>query len=307
MRVVLGEVVGDAGKARVHVGTAELLRRDFLAGRGFDEGRAAEKDGAGSVDDDRFIRHRRDVGAAGRARAHDHGNLGDPGGGHARLVEENPAEMIAIGEDLRLEREKRAARIDQVDARQPVFERDLLGADVLLHGDRVVGAALHRRVVGDDDDFTARDAPDAGHQAGRRAPRCRTCRTPRACDSSRNGDPRSSRRSTRSRTGSFPCSRWRCRYFGPPPCRATSRRSRSCATSCCMRSRLALKLASLGSTWEGRTCMSRQRRDQPRAAASVDRMRGTGRARQRRVDHGGHYRMGPENPWICRRRRAQTS
>ena len=44
--VVFGEVVGDAGEARVHVGAAELLGRDFLAGRGLHERRAAEEDRA---------------------------------------------------------------------------------------------------------------------------------------------------------------------------------------------------------------------------------------------------------------------
>ena len=42
-------------------------------------------------------------------------------------------------------------------------------------------------------------------------------------ESSRNGDPGSSSWSMRSRTGSFPCSRWRCRYFSPPPWRAAAR------------------------------------------------------------------------------------
>ena len=55
--------------------------------------------------------------------------------------------------------------VDQVDARQAVLQRDFLRAQVLLHGERIVGAALHRGVVGDDDDVAARDAADAGHEA----------------------------------------------------------------------------------------------------------------------------------------------
>jgi hypothetical protein len=95
------------------------------------------------------------------ARAHDHRNLRNALGGHARLVEEDPAEVFPVGEDVRLERKKGAARIDEVNARQPVLERDLLCADVLLDRDRVVGAALHGRVVGHDDDLAPGDAPDA--------------------------------------------------------------------------------------------------------------------------------------------------
>src|SRR5215470_7981789 len=51
----------------------------------------------------------------------------------------------AVREDVVLLGQERAARIDEVDARQPVLDRDLLAAQVLLHRHRVVGAALHRR------------------------------------------------------------------------------------------------------------------------------------------------------------------
>ncbi len=70
---------------------------------------------------------------------------------HRRLVEEDPAEVLAVGEDLVLQRQERAAGVDEVDARQPVLQRDLLRAQVLLDRHRVVGAALDGGVVGDDD------------------------------------------------------------------------------------------------------------------------------------------------------------
>ena len=46
---------------------------------------------------------------------------GMPAATHARLVVEDAAEVVAVGEDLVLERQERAARVDQVDARQPVL------------------------------------------------------------------------------------------------------------------------------------------------------------------------------------------
>ena len=46
-----------------------------------------------------------------------------------------------------------------------VGHRHLLRAQVLLDRQRVVRAALHRRVVGDDDDLAAGDTPDPGDQA----------------------------------------------------------------------------------------------------------------------------------------------
>ena len=73
--VVLGQMVGDAGDARMHVAAAEVFGRDHFAGRGLHQRRAAEKDGALVLDDDRLVAHRRHVGAAGGARAHHDGDL----------------------------------------------------------------------------------------------------------------------------------------------------------------------------------------------------------------------------------------
>ena len=167
--VVAGEVVGDAGDLAVDDAAAEVFGGDFLAGGGADERRAAEEDGAGAVDDDRLIAHRGDVGTAGGAGAHHGGDLGDALGGHPRLVEEDAPEVVAVGEDFGLHGQEGSAGVDEVDAGQAVLLGDLLGAEVLLHRDGVIGAALHRRVVGHDRDLAACDAPDAGDdpRAGR--------------------------------------------------------------------------------------------------------------------------------------------
>ena len=101
-------------------------------------------------------------------RAHDERDLRDPGRRHPGLVVEDPAEVVAVREDLGLERQERAAAVDEVDARQPVLERDLLGAEVLLDRHRVVRAALDRRVVGDDHAGRALDPADAGDDPGAR-------------------------------------------------------------------------------------------------------------------------------------------
>ena len=143
-------VVGDAADARMDARAAKLFGGHVLARRGLHQRRAAQEDRARAADDDRLVAHRRDVGAAGRARAHDQRDLRDARRRHPRLVVEDAAEVLAVGEDVVLERQERAAGVDQVDARQAVLERDLLSAQVLLDGHRVVRAALDRRVVGDD-------------------------------------------------------------------------------------------------------------------------------------------------------------
>ena len=95
--------------------------------------------------------------------------------------------------------------------------RDLLRAQVLLDRHRVVGAALHRRVVGDDHAFLPVDAADAGDHARPPAPRRRTCRSAASWPISRNGVPGSSRPSTRSRGSSLPRATWRSRDLASPP------------------------------------------------------------------------------------------
>ena len=122
-------------------------------------------------DDDRLVAHRGHVGAAGRAGAHHGGDLRDALRRHPRLVVEDPPEVVAVGEDLVLQRQERAARVDEVDARQPVLLGDLLRAQVLLDRHREVRAALDRRVVGDDHALAALDDADPGDDpcAGRLA------------------------------------------------------------------------------------------------------------------------------------------
>jgi hypothetical protein len=76
--------------------------------------------------------------------------------------------VLAVGEDLVLQRQERAAGIDEIDARQAVVARDLLRPQVLLHGDGIIGAALDGGVIGDDHAVAPADLADAGDDAGRR-------------------------------------------------------------------------------------------------------------------------------------------
>ena len=77
--VVVGEVVGDAGLAAVHLGAAQLFGADDFAGCRLHQRRAAEEDRALVPHDDALVRHRRHVGAARGARAHHDRDLRDAG------------------------------------------------------------------------------------------------------------------------------------------------------------------------------------------------------------------------------------
>src|SRR3546814_3143478 len=71
--------------------------------------------------------------------------------------------MVTIGKDLGLMRQVGTARIDAVDARQPVELGDLLRAEVLLDRHRIIGAALHRGIVAHDHHLAAGDARSEEH------------------------------------------------------------------------------------------------------------------------------------------------
>jgi hypothetical protein len=74
--------------------------------------------------------------------------------------------VLAVGEDLVLERQERAAGVNQVHARQSVLRRNLLRAQMLLHGQREVRASLDRGVVRDDHAIAPLDHADPRDDAG---------------------------------------------------------------------------------------------------------------------------------------------
>ena len=111
--------------------------------------------------------------------------------------------MFAVGKNLRLVGEIGAAGIDEIDAGQPVFARDFLRAQMLLHRDRIVRAALDRGVVADDHAFAALDASDAGDDSGGMDVAVVHAEGGERRNS-RNGEPGSTSRSTRSRGRNLP-------------------------------------------------------------------------------------------------------
>ena len=169
MLVVVGKMIDHAGLARMQVAAAQFLGGDDFARCCLHQRRPGKEDRALFAHDHRLVAHRRHIGPARRARPHDAGDLRNAAGRHLRLIVKAAPEMIAVGEDLGLHRQERAAAVDKVDARQAVFRRDLLRAQVLLDGQRIIGAAFHRGVVAHDHALAARDAANASDHA---RPRC---------------------------------------------------------------------------------------------------------------------------------------
>ena len=188
-------------------------------------------------------RHRRHVRAARRARTHHGGNLRNAFARHARLIVKNAPEVFAIGKDFGLQRQERAARIDEIDARQMILLGDLLRAQMFFDRHRIVRAAFDGGVVGDDDAVLPFDDADAGDNSRRRRRIVGTCRWRPAPKIRENPNPASIERSMRSRAVSL--SRLRCFAIasGPPPARTAIRRSRNSATRRSMRSALRSKVS----------------------------------------------------------------
>ena len=168
MFVVLRVVIDDAGDTRMHVGAPQFFGADHFTGCRLDQRRATQKDGALLAHDDRLIAHRRHVGAAGSAGPHHHRDLRNSSGRHVGLVVKNSPEVIAIRKHILLARQMRSAGIDQVNTGQIILRRDVLRAQVFLHRDRIVGAALDGGVVGDNHAFQTLHSADAGNQSARR-------------------------------------------------------------------------------------------------------------------------------------------
>mmetsp|Transcript_17232 Transcript_17232/g.35400 ORF Transcript_17232/g.35400 Transcript_17232/m.35400 type:complete len:424 (-) Transcript_17232:171-1442(-) len=155
-------VIHNARNLGMNPGTAQGLRRDLFPRGRLDQGWPAQKNRSVSLDDYRFVGHAGNVGATGRARATNDCNLRDCPGRHVGLVEKNPPEVVPIGKDPRLFRQKGPPAVDQIDAGQIILESDFLGPQVFLDGDGEIGPPLDGRVVGHDRAQPARDHPDPG-------------------------------------------------------------------------------------------------------------------------------------------------
>src|SRR5271155_727809 len=108
-------MISDTGDLRMQFSPTKILGRyDFPGGR-LPQRRAAEKNGALVANDNCLVAHGGNVGAAGRARSQHRRNLRDALRAEIGLVVEDPAEVIAVGEDLVLAGQEGATRGDPIN------------------------------------------------------------------------------------------------------------------------------------------------------------------------------------------------
>lgn len=165
MGIVFGKIIRHPRQARMHIATAKVFCRDDLARCRLHKRRSGKEDSPLFFHDNRHIRHRRHIGATGRARPHHHGNLRDALGAHIGLIKEDPAKVVAIGEHLILLRQVGPARVDKIDTGQLALLSNFLRPQVFLNGHREIGAALHGGIVTDHHDLLALHPANPGNNA----------------------------------------------------------------------------------------------------------------------------------------------
>ena len=149
----------------MQVAAAEVLRGHDLAGRGLHQRRAAEEDRALVAHDHGLVAHRGHIRTASGARAEHGRDLWNAVGAELRLVVEDAAEVLTVGEDVVLPRQERATRVHQVDTGQPNLPGDLLRPQMLLDRNRVVRPAFDGGVVGHDHALAPGYPSNAGDHA----------------------------------------------------------------------------------------------------------------------------------------------
>ena len=160
--VVGCQIVRHARHSAVHVSTTQALGVHLFPGSRFYQRWPTQKDRPLIAHNDRLVTHGRDVSTASSAGSHDDGDLRDAPGRQVGLVIEDAPEMISVGKHLVLQRQECAAGIHQINAGQMVFRGNLLGSEMLLDRDGIVGAAFHRGIVGHDHARHTGYATDAG-------------------------------------------------------------------------------------------------------------------------------------------------
>ncbi len=135
-----------------------------LSNGGPDERRPSQVEPA-PLGHQQLIAQHRQIAAAGHAIAEDRRDLRHAGGGQDGVVAEDAAEVVLIGEDLVLQRQKYAGRVHEVKQRQAIVEGDALGPKDLFDGQREEGAGLDGGVIGHNHRLPAGDSADAGDDA----------------------------------------------------------------------------------------------------------------------------------------------
>ena len=117
----------------MHSRAAQLFGRYPLSNRRLHQRGPGQKQ-ARTFGHQDVIAHHRQIGAARHAHPHDGRDLRDTHRAHHGIVAEDAPEIIGVGEDVFLQRQKYAGRIHQVDRRDMIVDGDILCANHFFGG-----------------------------------------------------------------------------------------------------------------------------------------------------------------------------
>ena len=136
MSVVDGEIVSYAANLAVQLASTKILCADNFSSRSLYQWGSGKKDVALFLHYDALVRHARYVSAASCTWTHDYGELRYTKRRHCnirsvhfklaielhpmhtpRLIEEYPAKVVSVGENICLMREVCTTRVNKIDAR----------------------------------------------------------------------------------------------------------------------------------------------------------------------------------------------
>ncbi len=134
------EVDGAADRG-MHGRAAQVFVADRLADGRLHQRRAGKVQAA-AFGHEQFVAQDGQIAAAGHAIAQDGRELRNARRGDDGVVAKDAAEIILVGKDLVLQRQKDAGAIDEIKQRQAIFQGDALGPQHLLGRHRKEGARL---------------------------------------------------------------------------------------------------------------------------------------------------------------------
>ncbi len=160
-----------AADLRMHFRAAQIFRGGNLPnGRLYQRGTSQKQSRAFRHQD--VVAHQRQIRSASHAHAHDRGELRNAHCAHHRVIAENSAEIICIGEDVFLQRQKNTGGINQVNRGYMILDSDILRADDFLRSHGEKSAGFHGCVISDEHERPPADFCEAsdGSRGGRAAP-----------------------------------------------------------------------------------------------------------------------------------------
>ncbi len=158
--------INGAADLRVHLRAAQFFGRNLLADGGLHKRRPGEKQ-ARTFRHQNVIAHHGQIRAARDAHAHDRGDLRDAHRAHHGVVAEHAAEIVRVRENVLLQRQENARRIDEIQSGNSIVDRDILCANHFFRGHREKRAGFHGGVIRDDHHQTPADTREPRDCSGR--------------------------------------------------------------------------------------------------------------------------------------------